>query len=510
VSASLAPLDVRDVARHARHVWWIGYLMVVGGGLLVAAVARRRVTEPYLAMTLGLLVLLLIGWLISPRATLYATLLLTAVADQVTVWWFPFVKNLSARESITFVADAATISPIDLALVSGVAVSVLRQYADTGRLLARTKLAAPLLVFSGFVMFGFLRGQLANGDLRAAVFEGRSLFYILLLFVIVTNECTERAHFRRALWAIITGVVIQSLLSIQFVQRLDPADRDAMASLNEHGSTLGHNLVIVTLLTLVLFRIRRPVTIALLAIGAVPVVYVLFLAQRRSGIAALVVAGALIAVVLFWRRRRVFWVVTPLLALAIAGYTAAFWGSTSDVAFPAQAIKSIVAPGSTGEADTTSDLYRRIEAYDLNFTIRTDPLLGLGFGRAFYRPIPLPDISVFEFHAYQPHNSVLWFWIKTGFFGFVTMFYVFGRTIMSGAERVRSMDIDVDFVVTLAMTLFVVMFGVYTWADISWDARNCAFLGLAIAVCARGLGDRAERSDQPAPSEPEYSATRSG
>lgn len=510
MTASLAPLDIRDAARHARHIWWLGYLMVVGGGLLIAALARRQVNEPYLAMTLGLLVLLLIGWLLRPRATLYTTLVLTAVADQVTVWWFPFVKNLSARESITFVADAATISPIDLALVSGVVISVLRRYADTGRLLAPTKLAVPLLVFSGFVLFGFLRGQLAYGDLRVAVFEGRSLFYIMLTFVIVTNECTERAHLRRALWAIIAGVVIQSLLTIQFAQQLDPAQRDAMESLNEHGSTLGHNLVIVTLLILVLFQVRRPVTMALLAFAAVPVLYVLLLAQRRSGIAALVVSGVLLAVALFWRRRRVFWVVTPLLALAIAGYTAAFWGSTSDLAFPAQAIRSIVAPGSTGEADTNSDLYRQLEAYDLNFTIRTDPLLGLGFGRAFYRPIPLPDISVFEFHAYQPHNSVLWFWIKTGFFGFVTMFYVIGKTIMSGAERVRSMDIDIDFVVTLSMTLFVVMFGVYTWADISWDARNCAFLGFAIAVCARGLGDRAEWSSQPATMKPESSATRYG
>jgi hypothetical protein len=490
VTVSFVPSDVRDEARHARQVWWIAYLVVVTGGLLIAAFARRRVTEPYLAMTLGLLLLLLTGWLIRPRATLYITLLLTAVADQVTVWWFPFVKNLSSRESITYVADAATTSPLDLALFSGAAVSVLRRYANTGRPLARTPLTVPLLVFTGFVVLGFLRGLAANGDPRVAVFEGRPLFYILLVFVIVTNECTERAHLRRALWAIVAGVVVQSLLSIRFAQRLDPADRDAMESLNEHGSTLGHNLVIVTLLALMLFRVRRPVTIMLLAVAAIPVVYVMFLAQRRSGVAALAVGGALLAIALLWRRRRTFWLVTPVFALAIAAYTAAYWTSTSDLAFPAQAIKSVIAPGSASEEDASSDLYRIIEAYNLNFTIRTDPLLGLGFGRAFYRPVPLPDISFFEFYLYQAHNSVLWLWIKVGFFGFVTMFYVFGRTIISGAQRVRSMDIDIDFVLTLAMTLFVVMYGVYTWADISWDARNCVFLGFAIAACTRELEDR--------------------
>lgn len=492
MTASLAPFDVRDQQRHNRQVWWLGYLLVVGGGLLVAAVARRRITEPYLAMTLGVLLVLLAGWLIRPRATLYFTLLLTAVSDGVTLWWFPFVKNLSSRESISYVADSATLSPLDLALISGAAVSALRQYANTGRPFARTRLTWPLIVFTGFVALGFVRGLVANGDPRAAVFEGRALFYIVLVFVIVTNECTERAHLRRALWVILTGVVIQSLLSIQYFHRLDPAVRDGLESLNEHGSTLGHNLVMITLLALLLFMVRRPMTIVLLTLAAVPVVYVFFLAQRRSGVAALVVAGALLAVTLFWRRRRMFWLVVPVLAVAIAAYTAAFWTSTSDIAFPAQAIKSVVAPGSATEADANSDIYRLIEANNLVFTIRADPFFGLGFGRAFYRPFPLPDISWFEFHAYQPHNSVLWFWIKTGFFGFVTMFYVFGRTIMSGAQRVRSMEVDIDFVVTLVMTLSVVMFGVYTWADISWDARNCVFLGFAIAVCTLESRERVD------------------
>jgi O-antigen ligase len=486
----------------------MGYLAVLGGGMLIAAFAGRRITEPYLAMTLGLLLLLLTGWFIHPRATLYATLLLTAVADQMTVWWFPFVKNLSSRESITFIADAATLSPLDLALLSGAAISVLRHYADTGRPLARSQLTGPLIVLTGFVLFGFLRGLVAYGDARIAVFEGRPLFYIVLAFVIVTNECTEQAHLRRALWAILAGVVIQALLSIQYVQRLDPADRDAMTTLNEHGSTIGHHLVIVTLVALLLFKVRRPATVAMLAVAAVPVVYVLFLAQRRSGIAALVVGGALMAVVLFWRRPRTFWLVVPVLALAIATYTAAFWSSGSDVAFPAQAIKSVIAPGSAKEEDAGSDLYRYLEGLNLNITIKAEPLLGLGFGRAFYRPVPLPDISWYEFYAYKPHNSVLWFWIKTGFFGFVTMFYVFGRTILLGAHRLRSVEIDVDFVVRLVSTLFVVMFAVFSWVDISWDARNCVFLGFAIAACTRAPRDRDDGAPGPVLSEPEVASAQ--
>jgi hypothetical protein len=40
-------------SRHVRQVWWFGYLAIVGGGLLITAVARRRVTEPFLGVSLS-------------------------------------------------------------------------------------------------------------------------------------------------------------------------------------------------------------------------------------------------------------------------------------------------------------------------------------------------------------------------------------------------------------------------------------------------------------------------
>ncbi len=110
-------------------------------------------------------------------------------------------------------------------------------------------------------------------------------------------------------------------------------------------------------------------------------------------------------------------------------YVGAFWSSSSTIAFPAQAVKTVVAPDSLGAADQSSDQYRDIENYNLNYTIRADPIAGQGFGRPFLRPIPLADISVFELNAYLPHNSLLWIWIKMGFLGFVTVLYLFAVTL---------------------------------------------------------------------------------
>jgi hypothetical protein len=101
-----ALLTARQRTRHVSQGWWIAYSSIVGVGFLVAVFARRRVTEPFLGLSLALVLLLMIGWLIRPRATLGAVLFLTGVSDVVTVYWFPFVKNFSSRESISFVADS--------------------------------------------------------------------------------------------------------------------------------------------------------------------------------------------------------------------------------------------------------------------------------------------------------------------------------------------------------------------------------------------------------------------
>ena len=62
------------------------------------------------------------------------------------------------------------------------------------------------------------------------------------------------------------------------------------------------------------------------------------------------------------------------------------------MAFPAQAIKGVVVPDSQSEEDKASNFYREIEAFNLQFTMRAEPL-GVGFGKPFYRPAPMPDIS---------------------------------------------------------------------------------------------------------------------
>lgn len=451
---------------------------------MIGVFARQRLGAPFLGVSLAVLLLLITGWLLRPRATLYATVFLTAIAEGVTIWWFPFTKNLSSRESIAYVADAATVSPLEMALLSGAAISMLRRYAATGRIVPRTTVETTMALFTAMLLWGLFRGITTGGDLRIAVIESRALFYIPLMYVIVQNECSSRRHLRTAMWFLLAGVAVQSVLTGLRFRQLDEARLLEIDTLTEHASVIAQNLLIVTFLGVILLRPPRARVAWALLVALVPTIYVIMVAQRRSGIAALLIGLAALAVTIAWKRRGTFLLVAPVVAVLAIGYTAAFWNSTSSAGFAAQAIKGAIDPGSVSAADRSSDLYRIMEGYNINATIRASPIRGLGFGRAFYRPIPLPDISAFELNAYLPHNAILWLWIKLGFIGFAAMTHLLAKSIVLGAQRIRREAIDLDLVTTVSATLLIMMFVVFSWVDVSWSARNNVFLGLAFSICA--------------------------
>src|SRR5262249_49624725 len=159
---------------------------------------------------------------------------------------------------------------------------------------------------------------------------------------------------------------------------------------------------------------------------AIPVVIVYVISQRRAAVVALVAGLLLLAIFLFWTNRRAFFRVVPVALVLASLYTAAFWNDAHSLpGFPAQAVKSVISPDSVSERNQGSDQYRVTEKLDILATIQTSPVLGIGFGRPFLRPYPLPNIAPFLLEPYQPHNSILWVWMKTGVAGFVAMLYLF-------------------------------------------------------------------------------------
>ncbi len=217
---------------------------------------------------------------------------------------------------------------------------------------------------------------------------------------------------------------------------------------------------------------------------AIPVAWAYILSQRRAAMIALFVGVFILICILYQRRRRAFWFVAPTTLFLGAGFVLATWNAQGAIGLPAQAVKTVLFPDDLSTEDAASDLYRQLEAANIYYTIQQNRIFGVGFGQKFLQPIPMPDISFFEFWEYIPHNNVLWIWMKLGFLGFAATLFMFGRAVQLGARSIALVRTN-DHAAFVAVGLsYVVMFLVFAYVDIAWDPRSTVMLGLAMALCA--------------------------
>ena len=147
-------------------------------------------------------------------------------------------------------------------------------------------------------------------------------------------------------------------------------------------------------------------------------------------------------------------------------------------------MKTVVAPGQLSDEDKGSDQFRAIENYNIVYTIRSQPLTGIGFGQQYLRPIPNADISFVQWWEYRTHNAVLWIWMQTGVGGFMAMLYLFAAAIRHGTRRLMCASPGYDAALLLTSVVFVVMYAVFAYVDIAWDTESMVFLGIAFACIA--------------------------
>jgi O-Antigen ligase len=467
--------------RHERRTWWLVYGGALFACLIIGLFAYSTAPQPFSLAVVLFLVTTVVA-VVRPTLGLYALVLLTVIGDASSAPWYPFAKNLSSNESILFVSNSLKVSPLEVCLAGLVAGWVLQMLTRRNWHVERGRFFWPLVALSGFVVLGFAWGIARGGSTTIGLWEMRPILYLPVLYLLLTNVMTRAVQYERLYWCVMVGVLLNSLLSIEYFEGLSKAQRLDLEALGEHGASLAMNAMLVLFLSAWIFRARSPAKRFLLPVMLVPVAFTYFTAQRRAAVIGLVGALVLVAVVLFWRRRRVFWYVVPVTTLLLTGYVGAFWHSTgSGLGFPALAVKSVVAPNQIDENDRNSSLYRQVETHDVVFTIKTNPLLGIGFGQKFLRPWPLPAISTFILSEYITHNSILWLWMKAGIGGFLAMLYVFSLALRVGARAVRS-DTDNDrAALTFTSIAFVFMYAVFTYVDISWDPKNMVLLALAIA-----------------------------
>lgn len=479
--------SVRDQEREQQLTWLAGYLAVIGAGLLIAMSSFGNLADPF-ALAFAALACIVVAIAMRPVGGVYLIVFFAVLGDGATMQAYPFTINFSSPQSMLYILDSLTFTPLELCigitLISWFAhLAGARDWHLRGR-----PLLWPMLIFGGLVVFGLLYGVGARtGDRNIAIWELRPVLYVVAVFLLVSNLFTRTAQYVKLAWAVVAAITIQNLFAIKAYYGFSPAEREALEGLTDHPLSLFYAWVFLLAMALFLFRNTTRTARILVLLACIPSAWVFVLSQRRAAAVALVAGFALFALIMFFRRRRAAMVLIPVALLVVAGYTAAFWSTTDGIGFGAQAIKTVIAPGEVAEEDAASNLYRDIENYNLVYTIRAEPLFGVGFGDEFYQPNKLPDISFFVFYEYIPHNSLLWIWLKMGYAGIVVLLFTLAAALRAGTRAALRLPSGNTLAVTVAAMAFVVMFMVFAYVDIVWKAQSGVFLGVCLATCANIL-----------------------
>jgi hypothetical protein len=480
--------DVFAQERRNRSIRRATYVSLLLLSLLVAASASRSMA-PSFWLTAVLLTLGTAAVLARPFVGVYIVVGFGLIADNTAAFSYPFVKNASSRESVFFLDDRMSLSPLEFVLLVTTVAWLLSRLGERPRLVGGS-LVRPISVFTGFVVFGLVNGLLTGGDRNVALWQVRPLLYFPLVYLLTINLFTRKAHYHVLFWVIATALFIEGVNGVRFFVTLSTGAAQFLEgrSLVEHAAALHMNTLLLLFFSVWLFRGGSWAMRLVLPILLVPVAIVYINSERRSAFVALIAGLLVMGAVLFWHKRAVFWVIVPPVVLLFGIYLAAFWNLDTPAGFPAQAVKTVVAPGELSEHDQGSSEYRDIETHNLVTTINAAPLRGIGFGQKFYRPLALPDISFFPFWEYIPHNSVLGLWTQVGAGGFVAFLYLVATAISRGLATVKRVAPSDEAPLVLTATLLFVMFPVFAWVDMSWEPQTALYLGVAAAKIAHFEG----------------------
>ena len=361
----------------------------------------------------------------------------------------PIFKSLAVGVGLT----GLVVNPAEV-IIATVALTWIAKGAAEGTLnVPRSHLAAGIGLLVLAVVAAELHGLASGGNVTASLWELRPWAYLACLYLLAAQLFVTRARLQALLWAL---VIASGAKAVEGTARYLIALRGATppaANVLAHEEAVFLGVFILLTGGLWLFGVKgrlRQVATALLPL----VVFADLVNNRRT---AYVILGGGVAILLAvawvrWPLRR--WMVGGI-AVAILAVTALylpiFWNRSGVLAEPASAIRSAVEPN---RRDAASDLYRVIENIDLGIDIHATTPLGLGFGKPIPTSIALPNLtSIDAFIAYEPHNTILYLWLRLGILGAVVFWWMIGAAVIAASRVARFADQNVAIVGVLALLM---------------------------------------------------------
>ncbi|HET8840892.1 MAG TPA: O-antigen ligase family protein, partial [Ktedonobacteraceae bacterium] len=384
-------------------------------------------------------------------------------------YWPPAMEGLPDR-------------PIGFFLLFILVVFAIHQLMKRQKLMQGGPLLIPYLFFLLCVVWGVVHGLSSGGNLKILVNEVRSFWYLFLGYVLAFNIFRSKVQVRTVFWFIIVCAGIKALEGTYIYFFILHSDLSGNREIMSHEESFFWTTVLLLIVIFSLHSRYKPQLFTALALT--PFIGISLIANnRRAGFVALII-GILVAWLLVFlaspQKRRLLLFILISCSLLGGGYIAAF--SQSDNAFgaPARSVVSVFRPD---PQDISSNVYRDIENFDLEYTVKQNPL-GLGFGKPFLQPQLLPDISSLDpVYLYIPHNTIYWIWMRLGAPGYLALWFLFGSVVVRGCIITRQLKDKTLQLMAIYIVAVTVMEVIVAYADYQLSFyRNVLYIGMLTGI----------------------------
>ena len=490
--------SVRDEVRAARdRVLVVGAAVLLGAAATGVLVGELTVTGHAFGVAALIWFLIpVIAWRWPPSGVVMLVGLALVIEEYPSIAGLktiteavPVFKSLAVGVGLSGIV----VNPAELVIATILLTWIAKGAAEGTLVIPRSQLAAGVGLVVLMVVAGELHGLATGGNLTASLWELRPWAYMAVLFVLSSQLITRLSHVRLLLWTVVIGTGFKGLEgTLRYALELRgiyPPPANILA----HEEAVFFGIYMLLTGALWLYRVRgrlRRVATALL-----PFVVFANLANDRRTSYVILGAGVAILIAVAWarspQRRWVTGGIAVALLAATALYLPIFWNKTGVLAAPAAAIRSAIDPN---QRDAASDLYRTIENLDLGIDIHASTPLGMGFGKPIPTPFALPNItSLDSFISYEPHNTILYLWLRLGFPGAIAFWWMIGAAIIAACQLARRQDAEIALLGTLAL-LAISAYLVEGWYD-----QGLVSLRVAIVIGAfLGTLEAARRLAPPA------------
>jgi O-antigen ligase len=333
-----------------------------------------------------------------------------------------------------------------------------------------------------------------------------------LLMYVVPQVIRTVDQVKHVIWAIIAALGLRVVEIVALYAGAGFSFEGSAAGWGSHEDAGFLAVFIIFAIAMHALAVRNSSQKAVLTSLLLPALVALVATDRRTAYPVLG-AGIVMLILLlppeFQRKMvRLAWKVGIVFVI----YLGVFWNSGSDhfLLKPVISIREGIGGDDKELAGDsyTSNLYRKVENYDLCRMARQQPLLGYGYGSLIDYVLPIP--LEWDLGFYVTHNQILCVLAKTGIVGFTIFAFFYLSAVASLARGYREIDDAYLHSVLALVGADIINHLVYSFFDITLTFyRTNILLGTLLGVTTTILAVRRQQPKEVKEDRPERASASS-